>query len=106
MSGMPDFHVMDEQDKQTSCATCATVAVVFLLLVIVLLLSTFATSVNAQGEFTWMWNCANPEGITVIETGRVIPQGERFEVYDIGEEFLKVIDGTINADYVCEVTNE
>ena len=55
-----------------------------------------------------MWNCANPEGIVVIETGRVIPEGETFEV--IGNEIInadgssywQVEDGTVNADFICE----
>ena len=61
---------------------------------------------HAQAGPRLMWNCANPEGITVIETGRVIPQGEQFEVFGMDENYLKVKDGTVNADYVCEVVDD
>ena len=54
-----------------------------------------------------MTNCANPDGVKVIETGRVIEYGYSFLVY--GDEivtedgtFWKVYDGTISADYICE----
>ena len=55
-----------------------------------------------------MTNCANPEGVRVIETGRVIDYGYSFVVYgnEIVNEygtFWRVEDGTISADYICEV---
>jgi len=63
--------------------------------------------VHAQKETTWMWNCANPEGIIVTETGRIIPEGENFETFGyLNEDALIVIDGTVNADYVCEVVDD
>ena len=42
--------------------------------------------VPASEEHHMMINCANPEGIVVEETGRVIAQGETFEV--IGYEII------------------
>jgi putative nucleotidyltransferase with HDIG domain len=60
-----------------------------------------------------MYNCANPEGIVVDGSGRVIAYGEKFEVYgsetvieETGYSFWQVIDGTVNADYICEYKDE
>jgi len=64
--------------------------------------------VLASEERRLMINCANPEGITVEETGRVIAPGETFIVigYEIIEEdgstYWRVEDGRVSADYVCE----
>jgi hypothetical protein len=64
--------------------------------------------VLASEERHMMVNCANPDGVVVKETGRVIAEGETFEVigYEIIEEdgstYWRVEDGVINADFVCE----
>ena len=72
----------------------------------IVIISVAVTSVSANGEVTWMWNCANPEGVVVIETGRIIPEGENFETFGyLNEDTLIVVDGTISADYVCEVAD-
>ena len=67
-------------------------------------------SVHAMQTATQMYNCGNPEGLEVIETGRIIGLGETFEM--IGNEVIdedglstiRVFDGAIqNYDlFICE----
>ena len=60
-----------------------------------------------------MVNCGNPDGLIVIETGRVIEIGEEFEmlgeeiVDDDGMSEIRVYDGTVRREdmFICEVVS-
>jgi hypothetical protein len=67
--------------------------------------------VHAMQTTSQMYNCGNPEGLEVIETGRMIGPNETFEM--IGNEIVdedglstvRVFDGTIRKSdlFICEV---
>ena len=84
---------------------------ILLWLVICLVIYGIYHTVSAQGESeTQMYNCGNPEGLTVQPSGRVIEQGETFTqigdetVDEDGVSSVQVYDGTISGDlYICEV---
>jgi hypothetical protein len=88
------------------------------LAVLIIIVASFAYSMynysippaHAMQTTTQMYNCGNPEGLEVIETGRIIGLNETFEmignevVDEDGLSTIRVFDGTIQKYdlFICE----
>jgi len=80
--------------------------------VILLFVAVLVVALHSVDTSTTMFNCGNPDGLIVIETGRVIELGEKFEMFgdevvdDNGVSEIKVYDGTIRREdmFICKVS--
>jgi hypothetical protein len=96
------------------CAKIAPLVILFWLFVCALAYAVLAKGLDKQSEEeTQVYNCGNPEGLTVQPSGRIIEEGEVFTqigyetVDEAGVSSVQVYDGTITGTelFICEVTD-